>query len=267
MAAAEIAIVVDGESGHIEVQDFIAALENNVEILHDLDAALSMKRRGTLRWVLGALSYGSPAIVTLHAIPTSDKGDYGPEVTKAYLDGLEQLREGKTLPPSFSDDALEAVKKLARLSTRGIKAIQVRHGQRSVDVTERIAVNIDELIGKSYESTGSIEGTVEMVTIHGQRYFRIYDAVHGWGVPCYFRPELFETVRFGLDKRIIATGRIRSDRTGNPQSMNVQVIDLPPDIGKLPKPSDIRGIAKGMTGGKSAEDYLRELRDDDGRDQ
>lgn len=108
---------------------------------------------------------------------------------------------------------------------------------------------------------------MEMVTIHGQRYFRIYDAVHGWGVPCYFRPELFETVRFGLDKRIIATGKIRSDRTGKPQSMSVSAIDLPPDIEKLPKPSDIRNIAKGMTGGKPSEDYLRELRDDDGRDQ
>ena len=267
MAATEIAIIVDGESEHIEVQDFVAALESNVEILHDLDAALSMKRRGTLRWVLGALSYESPAIVTLHAIPTSEESDYGSEVAKAYLDGLEQLRGGKTLPPSFSGDALEAVKKLARLSTGGIKAIQVRHGQRSVDITERIAVNIDELISESYESTGSIEGTVEMVTIHGQRYFRIYDAVHGWGVPCYFRPELFETVRFGLNERIIATGRIRSDRAGKTQSMNVQAIDLPPNIGKLPIPSDIRGIAKGMTGGKPAEDYLRELRDDDGGDQ
>ncbi len=267
MAATEIAIIVNGGSEHIEVQDFIGALESNVEILRDLDAALSMKRRGTLRWVLGALSYGSPAIVTLHAIPTSEEGDYGPEVTKSYLDGLEQLREGKTLPPGFSDDALDAVKKLARLCTGGIKAIQIRHGRRSVDITERVAVNIDELIGERYESTGSIEGTVEMVTVHDQRYFRIYDAVHRWGVPCYFRPELLETVRFGLDKRIIATGRIRSDRAGKPQSMHVEAIDLLMDVEKLPKPSDIRGLAKSMTGGKPAEDYLRELRDNYGGDQ
>ncbi len=267
MAATEISIIVDGRAEYIAAQDFIDALGNNVEILRDLDAALSMKHRGTLRWVLGALSYGSPATVTLHAIPTSEEGDYGPEVTKAYLDGLEQLREGKTLPPNFSDDALDAVKRLARLSTNGIKAIQVRHGQRSVDITEQVAVNIDELIGKSYESTGAIEGMVKMVTVHEQRYFRIYDAVYGWGVRCYFRPELFETVRLGLDKRMIATGRIRSDRAGKPQSMHVEAIDLLPDVEKLPKPSDIRGIAKGMTEGKPAEDYLRELRDDDSSDQ
>ena len=36
-----------------------------------------------------------------------------------------------------------------------------------------------------------------------------------------------------------------------------------PDEADLPKPSQLRGLVKGMTDGKLAEDYLRELRDDD----
>lgn len=267
MAETEISIIVGGEAEYIVAQDFLAALQNHIEVLGDLDAAISMRRRGTLQWVLGALSYGSPATATLRALPLFEERDYGPEVARAYMDGLQQLLEGKELPPAFSDDALDAIKKLARLSTNGVKAIEVKHGQQVVSLTERIAVNIDDLVGGGYEAIGSIEGTLEMVTLHDQSYFRIYDAIHGMGVPCYFHRELLETVRLGLGKRVFVTGRLRSDRGGKPRSLRVEDIRLPPDTEKLPSPSDLRGLAKGMTEGKLAEDYLRDLRDDDGGDR
>ena len=123
----------------------------------------------------------------------------------------------------------------------------------------RISVNIDELIDKSYLSEGSVEGVIEMVTVHDNNYFRVYDAIQGWGVPCYFRRESIDDVRNAFGKRVSITGRLRSDRLGKPEAMQVSDIRIL-GLGPLPTPSEVRGIAKGMTGGLKAEEYLRRVR-------
>ena len=44
-------------------------------------------------------------------------------------------------------------------------------------------MNIDELINKSYLSEGSVEGVMEMVTVHENNYFRVYDAIQAGEYP------------------------------------------------------------------------------------
>ena len=122
-----------------------------------------------------------------------------------------------------------------------------------MQVSQRISVNIDELINKSYLSEGSVEGVIEMVTVHDNSYFRVYDAIQGWGVPCYFRQESLDEVRNALGKRVSITGRLRNDRLGKPESVQVSGIRIL-GLERLPTPSEIRGIAKGMTGGLKAEE-------------
>ena len=123
-------------------------------------------------------------------------------------------------------------------------------------------MNIDELINSSYLSEGSVEGVMEMATVHDNNYFRVYDAIQGWGVPCYFQKDSLDEVAKALGKRVSITGRLRSDRLGKPSAVQVSDIRI---LGfePLPTPSEVRGIAKGMTGGLKAEEYLREVRRDD----
>ena len=123
-------------------------------------------------------------------------------------------------------------------------------------------MNVDEMVNRYYVSNGSVEGVMEMVTLHENTYFRIYDAIRGWGVPCYFRRESIDDVRNAFGKRVSITGRLRSDRLGKPEAMQVsdiRILGLEP----LPTPSEVRGIATGMTGGLKAEEYLRRVRRDD----
>ncbi len=258
----DITIVVDGDTEPIVAESFLSAVSNSLEVLKDLETAISMRRRTALKWVIGALHFGSPAMMTLRPIAPPEFRDISAQVVEAYLDGLELLLRDGHIPEYFSDDALEAVKRLARIPTNGVRRLTLSHNGRTVRVTERIAVRIDELIGQSYLSEGTIEGRLEMVTVHQTPYFRIYDAIHGLGIPCYFDQEILEQVRSGLNKRVIVSGRIRSDRIGKPESMRVSNIEVLEPRPERVTPSKLRGLGRGMTEGKLAEDYLRELRDD-----
>ena len=263
MPAAEISVIVESNTeDSVSVQGFLDAVSHTLEILRNLDTAISLRRAGTLRWVISDLRSESPATATLRAVPSSEEQDFSYDVIRSYLDGLEQLSTGNALPNNFPDDALESAKRLSRDMANENNVILLRHQGRTVEVSERIAANIDDHLVKTYFATGSVEGTLEMVTVHGQRYFRVYDAVHGMGVPCYFDSALLEHVRQGISRKVSVQGSIQSDRNGKIRSLRVTELRLLPDEDQLPTPSQMRGLAKGMSEGRPAEDYLRDLRDE-----
>ena len=262
MAATEVTISVEGQTPDLLARPFLDAVDSSLDILRDLDASIAMRRIPTLRWAIASMHIGSPAVMTLRALPPSTGKDVSQDVVNHCVDGLDLLARGGSLPTFFSDDALNAAKRLSDLTSGNERVVIVRTGHRSVTVSHRISANVDGLVKKSYASDGSVEGVIEMVTIHERTYFRIYDAIQGWGVPCYFGQESIEDVRNALGKRASITGRLRSDRLGKPESMQVSGIRL---LGSepLPTPGEVRGVFKGMTGGLKAEEYLREVRRDD----
>ena len=262
MVAAEITVSVEGQTPELLAQPFLDAMGRSLEILRDLDASIAMRRRPTLRWAISHMHIGSPAVMTLRALPPTTGKDISQDVANRYIDGLDLLARGERLPDFFSEDALNAAKRLADLTRGNQRVVIVRTALRSVQVSQRISVNVDEMVNRSYVSNGSVEGVMEMVTLHENTYFRVYDAIQGWGVPCYFQRESIDEVRNALGKRISITGRLRSDRLGKPEAMQVsdiRILGLEP----LPTPSEVKGIATGMTGGLKAEEYLRRVRRDD----
>ena len=262
MVAAEITVSVEGQTPDLLAQPFLDAMDRSLEILRDLDSGITMRRRPTLRWAIANMHIGSPAVMTLRALPPSTGKDVSQDVVNRYVEGLELLERGERLPAFFSEDALNAAKRLGNLTRGNERVVVVRTGLRSVKISQRISVNIDEMVNRTYVSDGSVEGIMEMVTLHENTYFRVYDSVQGWGVPCYFRQESLDEVRDALGKRVSITGRLRGDRRGKPESMLVSGIRVL-GLELLPTPGEIRGIAQGMTGGLKSEEHLRELRRDD----
>ena len=259
MVAAEITVSVEGHTPDLLAQSFLDVMDRSLEILGDLDAGIAMRRRPTLRWVIAYMHIGSPAVMTLKALPPPTGKDVSRDVVNRYVEGLELLTQGGRLPEFFSKDALTSAKRLADLTRGNERVVIIRSPNRSVQVSQRISMNIDELIGGSYLSEGSVEGVMEMVTVHDNNYFRVYDAIQGWGVPCYFQREHIDEVRNALGKRVSITGRLHSDRLGRPETMQVSNIRIL-GLGPLPTPKEVRGIAKDMTDGLKSEEYLRRVR-------
>lgn len=259
MARADVTLIVGPDFGDIPAGSFLDAVEHSLFILRELDSAISLKRSGTLHWIIGGLSLKSPATVTLQAIPPIEGRDFGPEVVRAYIDGLNQLETDGAAPPFFTEDALEAAGKLGRVRPGPEGRVKVQALGRTVTVTERVSASVSELKARTYAIQGSIEGTLDIVNLHDRREFRIYDAIYGLGVPCHFPPELLESVRNGLGKRVSVSGRIRVNQRGDKLLAQVETLRILPPEEELPKPSDVRGLVPDMTGGRLSEDYLREL--------
>lgn len=263
MPTAELSVIVESKTEKaVSAQGFLDAVSHTLEILRSLDTALSLRRKGTLQWVISRLHSDSPATATLRAVPPSEEQDFSYAVIRSCLDGLERLAAGHPPPDNFSDDALEYAKLLSRDAVNDNSIVHITHQGRTLEVSERIAANADKDPDKTYFASGSVEGALEMVTVHGQRYFRVYDAVHGLGVPCYFDAELLESVKQGINRKVSVQGSVQSDRNGRIKSLKVSELRVLPDESQLPTPSQMRGLVRGMTEGRLAEDYLRELRDE-----
>ena len=124
MPAAEISVIVESNTeDSVSVQGFLDAVSHTLEILRNLDTAISLRRAGTLRWVISDLRSESPATATLRAVPSSEEQDFSYDVIRSYLDGLEQLSTGNALPDNFPDDALESAKRERSGTTSALKSI------------------------------------------------------------------------------------------------------------------------------------------------
>jgi hypothetical protein len=162
---------------------------------------------------------------------------------RAVTDGMTKLQRRAVRPPFFSDAALREAKTLADLRPKSVESIRFRRGQKQVEVTGQLSVNVDELIGPKYEGLGTIEGTLEAITIHGRHEFSIYDALDNRRVRCTFGAAIpLAEIKAGFGGRVSAYGTIHYRASGEPVSVDVESFEALPDDADLPSADDVRGL-------------------------
>ncbi len=96
------------------------------------------------------------------------------------------------------------------------------------------------------ESFGSIEGVVEMLSVHGREpKFRVYRASDGRGIEVTGSEDVFEMARESLRKRVVVSGRLRRNVHGMPESMEAWEMEVLPPDSELPQASNLKGILLG----------------------
>ncbi len=259
MAKSDISIRLGSDSGQVSAQAFIDSIRHTLEILGCVEAELTMRESGSIRWMLQELSYSSPAQATLRA---ERENTVSEQVAAATMEGLDDLSRGQPQPRHFSEAALKAAKDLSKVADDSGYRVRVIHQNQSVAVAGLSRAAVADPAVEYFHSIGSIEGRLESATVRNRPYFRVYDAVHDRGVTCHFSDPQLEQVRTGLGRRVIVSGGVKADRQGNPESIRVSSIEIADDSAAAVNPSDLRGLWKGETGGQSAEQYLREIRGD-----
>ena len=118
--------------------------------------------------------------------------------------------------------------------------------------------------------TSTIDGKLEQINIHNNaNTFRIYPSLPGASsVNCKFPQELLEHVQGALGSFVSVSGEClyRPD-SAFPYKIKIQEMHILPPTSELPSLSELRGIAPEATGGKSSEQFVRELRDSWGKDE
>ena len=208
------------------------------------------------------LSHSSP--VAIACAPTGTKKSSA-DVVRGIQENYAAVCAGET--DHLSNRVLTAFEELAKSSPKKIAwgEIQLVAGGKKTTICKldrRFRARLEEARNLEVHAINTVDGKLEHINIHGKNnQFKIYDLGHA--ISCYFSKDLLSSVQGALGRHVVVSGEcVYRPQVAFPYKLNVQKIRKLPKAGKLPSLSDLRGIAPNATGGKSSEDFVRELRDE-----
>ena len=249
----EISLALDGDG--IDAKTFLHAVSTLLRLLSSLD------QDGLVRWRLATLRYSSPATVGLAGESRKRQAAYGPaDVGRSAVSGLAALDRG-TRPAAFSDEALEQARKLAEIrgkgGVRGLLVMDQNDGRpETLAISHRVSASVEEFIGARFQSIGSIEGRLEVVSSHGGVLrCNIYERLLGKVVRCDVPSGMKKTVLDCFDEEVVAEGIVRRDASGQAREIALQTlsrVERPPGA-----PRSLAGLAPDYTDGVDSVEYIK----------
>ena len=252
MASTPVSLTIDLDTLTLDgLGEIVAAFTS---YLAQVDLSSSPTGKRTLSYRITALSYNSPATLAAVAEPRTGGPDTGPDVLRKAIRGVRHIATGER-PAGFRDEALEALRTLADYGNgRGRIRIEAPTLRLRTSITKALATQADRVLAQN-DGIGSIEGKLDTISVHGQPYFTLFDAVSGRGVRCYFGEERFTEVLAALGKKVIAHGRLRRDPRGAPREM--RELDY---FEMLGKPEGSLDTLPGVFAGLDVKSYLQTIR-------
>lgn len=201
-------------------------------------------------WILASAS--TNGVVLLNLTPQVHGDDtVSPEterqmstrIVDAVVDGFVSLEQtDDALPDFFNDEALDAAVDLARAG-QDVRDLGIRNGHRQTALTDRTAFNAKALLAPLYRDFGTIEGTIESINVHKDRYFRLYESLTGRGVRCNFGHRIdLQHLTSLVERRVAVRGLISYNRSGQAGLMRAETVNAFPSEDQLPRLSDMRGM-------------------------
>lgn len=123
--------------------------------------------------------------------------------------------------PGRDSQFLLALRQLGNLAVKNKANLTVEYGGWSVVAGGALVEKLNSLLQVRYQDWGSVEGTLEMITIHQSRYCRLYPM----GVKCHFPQDLLPRVKELIGKRVLAWGKLFRSRTGAIEKMELKHLE------------------------------------------
>ena len=259
-----LTIRVTGKQEAIPFDSFLKIAQSALEVLHGLDAKISRDQKPSVRWQIERITMSSPLTMVVFGESIDTETDISSQVIQDFRTGLESMEAGTyTIPPNFTIGTLESLKDMVSVLEDGVADVTVMTpNTEPVKPTQRTAQNVQALIGPDeYVEYTTVEGRLEMLSVHGGRNFNIYDVLHKTRIACHFPSTMIETAKNAFNQRIEVTGKARYKRNGLPFSVQVENIRILKEKHQLPQFKDLEKI--GITGGLGAAEYIRRLNDAD----
>lgn len=237
----QVGFLLSGDD--VVVSEFIAVASKLTGLLKELET--SMTGAQDVEWQIADLRVGSASIAMRPHLPTPAGRDTADAVIGATLEGLATVENAAQRPPHFTDEALRTAKSLVIAAKNEPKALAIfgraQGPRRQVPVSDRLVAHVDALIGPATVAIGSVEGTLEALTIHDSVAFSIYDSITGHRVVCKCDRSTLDAAFKHLGNRVSVSGDIKYSASGDAQSIRVDAVH-PIGVGPLPQPEDIRGL-------------------------
>ena len=238
--APTIGLRLDGDE--VAPETFLLATQSLLDILSEVRRSLS--RSGAIAWRVSDLRRGS-ATIAFQPKSGSAQQPHTVATIARTVSGLQTLGTEPSRPTHFTDRALGATRKLAArtdVAKSGLLVFSDGLGLRpqQVQITKQITANIERLARPSWRSTGSVRGTLEMLTIRGVSKFAVYEAATGERIECRCTPDIVLSATRFFGKRVLVRGEIARAENGKRsitvQSLRSLAAESPPRL------TDLRGL-------------------------
>ena len=253
---------LEGQGEVLNPTTFINAVQYFWGMLRDLDMAVAKGQRGSIKWEIDSLSKSSPAVIAFRGNSLTDTDSLA-LIEQSCMGGLKQLSEGARLS-YYSDSAIRNALRLARLHNpnkrNGLKLIQVFTDSSQVDLGPHTVGGIQSLTNVTYESIGSIVGSLDAISVHRGNEFRVWEELEARPVTCKFPTNLLDQAKQSLGSRVLVYGEVRSNSQGQHISVVVHGIESYAEDIDLPTIEQMSGIIDDFTNGLTLGEYIEEIR-------
>jgi hypothetical protein len=271
---------IEVASGGINLHTYTIATTRFLQLLREIDSAISGKGGGMVNWYVVDAKRNEGIeedVTTIKNLaieiesrlkppprrPRKPIRDTGPAVAKSFVTGFENIEHRGISPPYLSEFGLERLQDMMQLlhrnGARGFTA-ELIDEHRAVSVGPQAAKNLTELLPTRRTDEGSVEGTLETISVHKNRKLVIYDSLTGKGVTCLIEnDDLFQLATASLGKKVIVSGKVFYNVKDEPLRIAVRSIRV---LGtkRLPTVAEITGSDPEFTGSLTTDEYIRSIR-------
>jgi hypothetical protein len=272
----EIAVAPSG----INLQTYTIATTKFLQLLREIDSAISGKWGGMVNWYVVDAKRNEgidKEITTIQNLTIEIESKLKPPpqrsrqpirdtsqaVARSFVTGFENIEHRGISPPYLSEFGMARLQDMMQLLHRnGAKGFtaEVVDEKRAVAVTEKAAHTLRELLPARRVEEGSVEGTLETVSVHKNKKFIIYDSLTGKGVTCLINDdELLKLATNSLGKKVFVAGKVFFNIKDEPVRIEVRTLRVL-GVKKLPTVSEITGSDPEFTGSLTTDEYIRSIR-------
>lgn len=260
MQEPSLTIEVVGKGGIVPVGDFVSLVGDTLSALREIDRHLSTRKEATVSWVISKVSMDSPLRLTMSAACPGRLRPAVGAVIGAYMAALKGMEAGgEAIPQCVTHEALVHMARAVGRVGDSVERVTYTADGRSVTPTRSAAEHMAQVVGGSVERRATVEGRLEMLSIHGGYTFNVYEPISGRRVACSFPGEMLDQAREAFSQRVRVSGTARFTRDGVPLSMRVERMERLREQHELPQASDLEGI--NITDGMDPTEYVGMLRD------
>ncbi len=259
-----IGVRIDGSNGIIYLPDVIGAGSALLELLAEIDSAISPSYRPTVDWRLVKLSYSSPAEMLAEPVVREDQPDNRVSIVDTTLSGVEALKSGTDRPRGFSDKALESARGLVNMLSNGVESVVLFTDDVSIPCTVGISENVNIILKPGREVYGSIEGHLETLNSHGGFKFAIFEPILARRIRCDLMDDRNVRLKdkiIGLyEHNVLVSGLLQTNIKGEVHSAKVDDIVSRDRVQVFKDAAEVTGVYE-LTGGLDPAEHIRRIRD------
>ena len=212
------------------------------------------------------LSHSSPAIIECEPIGKDMKTSVAAFDTVGKNLNCVRANNARILP----DAVLSAMENLSKFNPAKIARAEIRMNgigngdEQTYKLDDRFRKCLIKARNEEERLISTVDGKLERINIHNKaNNFTIYPTLStSSSVTCKFPQELLEEVQNALGSLVSVSGEcVHPPNEILPYKIEVHEMEVLPPSEELPSLGDLFGIAPGMTGGKTPEQFVREIRD------